>query len=158
MEETVAGPSQSPSHPVNLQTLDLIDVDGFDWKVFESTYKDRALITRLLHIPDLILNPTFSPTPKALALARAALLRLLPHIRASTWDHGLYLRAVALLDSLLHPGKVGRDAESMDGVKGREETGVPDMDWVEEAMENQQRETSRLDVELRGYLSNLIKE
>ena len=39
MEETVAGPSQSPSHPVNLQTLDLIDVDGFDWKVFESTYK-----------------------------------------------------------------------------------------------------------------------
>ena len=65
---------------------------------------------------------------------------------------------MALLDSLLHPGKVGRDAESMDGVKGREETGVPDMDWVEEAMENQQRETSRLDVELRGYLSNLIKE
>ena len=46
----------------------------------------------------------------------------------------------------------------MDGVKGREEAGVPDMEWVEEARENERREAARLDVELRGYMSNLIKE
>ena len=46
----------------------------------------------------------------------------------------------------------------MDGVKGREEAGVPDIDWVEETRENERREAARLDVELRGYMSNLMKE
>jgi COP9 signalosome complex subunit 1 len=46
----------------------------------------------------------------------------------------------------------------MDGVKGTEEAGVADMEWVEDARENERRESARLDVELRGYMSNLIKE
>jgi COP9 signalosome complex subunit 1 len=32
------------------------------------------------------------------------------------------------------------------------------MDWVESARDAERKEGSRLDVELRGYMSNLIKE
>lgn len=135
----------------------------YDLNVFQLnlTYiAGRALITRLLHIPTLILSAGPTPSPTALSLARAALLRVIPYIRASTWDYPLYVRVVSQLDAILQPDKSGGgvEVEAMDGVKGHEEAGVPDMEWLEEARENERKEAARLDVELRGYMSNLIKE
>lgn len=43
-------------------------------------------------------------------------------------------------------------------MEGGEENGIPDMEWVDEVRENERKEAGRLDVELRGYMSNLIKE
>lgn len=48
-------------------------------------------------------------------------------------------------------------AEKASGQSG-EENGVPDFEWIEEAQEAERKENARLDVELRGYMSNLIKE
>ena len=38
------------------------------------------------------------------------------------------------------------------------ELGIPDMDWVERKKKENQRETEKLESELRGYKNNLIKE
>ena len=47
----------------------------------------------------------------------------------------------------------------LDGVNGKDELhGGPDVEWMEETADNVRREGGRLDVELRGYMSNLIKE
>lgn len=51
--------------------------------------------------------------------------------------------------------------EAMDGTsasRGASARGEIDMDWVESARDAERKEGSRLDVELRGYMSNLIKE
>lgn len=36
--------------------------------------------------------------------------------------------------------------------------GEIDVEWVESVREQERKETGKLDVELRGYMSNLIKE
>jgi hypothetical protein len=46
----------------------------------------------------------------------------------------------------------------VEGAEGKEEDGYADMEWVEEVREMERKESGRLDVELRGYMSNLIKE
>jgi COP9 signalosome complex subunit 1 len=110
------------------------------------TFPDRALITRLLHISTLL--PTSSPHATHFSLA--ALRRAIPHIK-KTWDHALYLRVIHQITLLLHP-----DPTSSSG--GKEEDGSPDFDWIEDVKELERKEGGRLDVELRGYMSNLIKE
>lgn len=42
--------------------------------------------------------------------------------------------------------------------EGKEEHGFPDERWITETRDTVAKEVSRLDVELRGYMSNLIKE
>lgn len=42
--------------------------------------------------------------------------------------------------------------------EGKEEDGFPDERWINETRDTVAKEVSRLDVELRGYMSNLIKE
>ena len=171
MDDPVAGPSQSaPDTGPNLDKLGAIDVTTFDWKAHESTYKGqlppipimhsthslppgRALITRLSHVPNLVSASSSKAEPTAIAFAHAALLRLLPHIRG-TWDHALYLRSISGIRTALHPDKTGED----EPMGGREEEGVPDMEWLEVAQEHERREAARLDVELKGYISNLIQE
>ncbi len=39
MEQPIAGPSQGSSRSAELRKLDLIDVDSFDWKLYEGSYK-----------------------------------------------------------------------------------------------------------------------
>ncbi|WWD20026.1 hypothetical protein CI109_104499 [Kwoniella shandongensis] len=170
-----------------------LDVEGFDWASYEGTYRGRALITRLSHIPSLLLSPSSRPTPQTLLLTRTALIRLIPHIK-STWDHELYLRAINQIYETLHPSQRsfnssgtgggqeqgagsgglmdlddddddGRPATAGSGAAsgsraggGGEDEGVPDIRWVESVREQDRKEATRLDVELRGYMSNLIKE
>lgn len=59
------------------------------------------------------------------------------------------------------------DDDAMDGqgpsasvasLKGAEHEGIPDMAWLQAAIENERKDTSRLSIELTGYMSNLIKE
>lgn len=127
---------------------------------------DRALITRLLHIPRLVLA---SPPahPQSIALAKAALIRLLPLVKA-TWDLSTYTRVVSWLDQTAHPEKLGNvslavgdemmDFDAPPSARGSEKEGVADHAWVERVREDEKKEAASLDVELQGYLSNLIKE
>lgn len=122
----------------------------------------RALITRLSHIPSLILSQP-DPSSHALTIARAAALRAIPLVKEQTWDHTLYLRLVSQVDQTLNPGKIRATDEAMDvdagyGKKGAEAEGTPDMTWVQESRDKEEAETNRLSVELNGYIANLIKE
>lgn len=178
-----AGTSESGTKPfrVLLTSLEDIDPDTFDWKAYCSTYKGRltsvllnrpsslpsltagrALITRLCHIPNVILSQP-NPSPHALKLARAAALRAIPLVKDSTWDQATYLKLVSQVDHTLHPEKIPGTDDAMDvdagyGKKGTEAEGRPDAVWVEETRAKEEAENNRLSVELNGYLSNLIKE
>ncbi|OCF33382.1 hypothetical protein I316_04801 [Kwoniella heveanensis BCC8398] len=147
-----------------------LDIGSFDWQAYEGTYQGRALITRLSHIPHLLLGPSSRPSPTSVPhqLAKEAIQRLIPHLKTETLDHPLYLQLLSQIrprhtsdEFLMHldgsaaSGSAGADVAM---ASGTEENGVPDLQWVEEAREEERKESSRLDVELRGYLSNLIKE
>ena len=108
----------------------------------------RALITRYLHMTQLL-----SSHP---SLARLAYIQLYPKIKNGTLDHQLYLRIMTELNTIVTTESNGMDVDG-GGIVG-EAMGVPDMEWVEETMETERKEVARLDVELRGYMSNLIKE
>ncbi|KAK8849405.1 hypothetical protein IAR55_004737 [Kwoniella newhampshirensis] len=159
----MSGPSTSRQRSVE-DIISEVDIEGFDWAAYEGTYQGRALITRLSHIPSLLLSSTSQPTPQTLLLARTALVRLVPHIR-STLDHELYLRTINQIYETLHPtrraSKSASDPSSGaadGGGGGVAEGGLMDLDWVENARGQDRKEGTRLDVELRGYMSNLIKE
>lgn len=49
-------------------------------------------------------------------------------------------------------------ADSVGDLVGDEAEGVPDRAWVDEVRREEKQEMTKTDVELRGYMSNLIKE
>ncbi|GMK54863.1 hypothetical protein CspeluHIS016_0114490 [Cutaneotrichosporon spelunceum] len=147
---------------LSLSALDAIDPDTFNWTAYTGTYRGRALITRLSHIPNLILSEP-KASPNALKLARAAALRAIPLLKEQTWDHILYLRLVSHIDHTLNPDKIRTSDDAMDvdsaySRKASEAEGIPDSTWVQEARDKEETESSRLNVELNGYIANLIKE
>ncbi|BEI80381.1 hypothetical protein CcaverHIS002_0109100 [Cutaneotrichosporon cavernicola] len=155
---------ESGKTPVQLplSALDAIDPDTFNWNAYIGTYKGRALITRLSHIPKLVLSQA-KASPNARKLARVAALRAIPLIKEQTWDHNLYLRLVSQIDQTLNPGKTRATDDAMDvdaaySKKGSEAEGTPDSLWVQVARDKEEAENNRLNVELNGYIANLIKE
>ncbi|ORY35037.1 putative cop9 signalosome complex subunit 1 [Naematelia encephala] len=150
-----------------VEAFSSIDPESFDWTSFESSYKGRALITRLLHAPTVILQSKTipsDPSHPALVLARQALIRAIHLIKTYTWDWQTYVRACFLLRRSLdptgaHPVAEGAD-ETWEGQPGvlNEREGWPDTEWVNQTRDMAKKEDGRLDVELRGYMSNLIKE
>ena len=120
----------------------------------------RALITRYQHMMHIT-----STQPRSSPLAQLACLAVYKLLKDQTWDHQSYLAVMARLDQLAAAERktamevevVASTDAGWDGIRG-EIMGVPDMEWVEEVMEKERKETARLDVELRGYMSNLIKE
>ncbi|WVQ79475.1 hypothetical protein IAT38_001574 [Cryptococcus sp. DSM 104549] len=162
--------------------LNDVDPDTFDWSSYEGTYQGRALITRLTHLI-LFTYENRGSSPRAERLVRAAILRVIPHLKA-TLDYDLYSRMMALLYGIVHPGRTyaskylpGDDMDvdeeeqeaaggsggagasgKGDGAGEGEEEGVPDEKWLNEARETSRKEYQKLSVELSGYMSNLIKE
>jgi COP9 signalosome complex subunit 1 len=146
----------------------LIKVRSLPNSILALTCTGRALITRLLHIANLILRSP-KPSPRSLGLAREALIHSLPHIKL-TWDWRLYTQVCEMISTTLHPEllKAAPDAMEVEvptpsadngpGGSGSEYEGVVDTEWVEEIKEAERKEVARMDVELRGYMSNLIKE
>lgn len=131
------------------------------------------MITRLLHIPKILLSRPATTDQSLLLFARTALLRAIPHIK-QTWDYNLYFRVIQQINETL--GKLTRKlpvkdtdsgdeeeedepmADSVGDLRGNEAEGEPDMVWVNSVKEEEKKEVTRTDVELRGYMSNLIKE
>lgn len=73
----------------------------------------------------------------------------------------MYLRVATALEDTRHGVKQAKKGEDqvMEDVSAipaaRSEI---DMEWIEEAKEAERKEASKLDVDLRNYMSNLIKE
>lgn len=122
----------------------------------------RALIVRLMHVGHLVRLPPpaqVGPPPAPLmVLMRTALERAMSHLKAETWDVQTYAQAGTTLDSItqLEKGKSAAVPSSDMEVDGMDSS--IDVRWIETTKENEKKEYARLDVELRGYLSNLIKE
>lgn len=119
----------------------------------------RALITRLAAIPTLVLGAE-KPSAKALALARAAALQAIPVLKAETWDTALYARLCRQIEATLTgaPFDDGMEIDESEGRAGPEAEGGRDKAWIADASARAKQEHQRLQVELNGYLSNLIKE
>jgi COP9 signalosome complex subunit 1 len=120
-----------------------------------------------MHIPGRLLSFPATNDPRLLAFARTALVRAIPRVK-ETWDHGLYLRCVSQINETLGQPATsiprgadsddeGDDDEPMSG-EANEAEGKPDMAWVKRVKEEEKKEITKTDVELRGYMSNLIKE
>ena len=110
-------------------------------------------IGQLIRVPS---SPSLRPVPQPLlSLMTTALRRLIKVLKETSMDHKSYLEAESILDAILHPSS----DQSMDmDAAGGDQDGVPDMVWVESTVQNEKKQTTTLDVELRGYTSNLIKE
>jgi COP9 signalosome complex subunit 1 len=115
----------------------------------------------------LILTPPATTNPKALLIARTALLRAIPHIK-ETWDHRLYLQCISQINQTLgraplrvatadSDGEGEEEDEPMTG-EGEEADGKADMAWISRVKEEEKREMTKTEIDLRGYMSNLIKE
>lgn len=120
----------------------------------------RALITRLAAIPTLVLASETKPSQKAFALARAAALQAIAVLKAETWDTALYARLCRQIEATLTGASYDESMEvdETEGRPGPEAEGGRDMAWIAEASAAAKQEHQRLQVELNGYLSNLIKE
>lgn len=118
-----------------------------------------------MHVGNLVRlppTPLVGPPPQPLlTLIRTALERAIIHLKAETWDVQTYAEAGIIIDTInqLQKGKSASTSASastemeVDGLES-----VLDVKWIESTKENEKKEYARLDVELRGYLSNLIKE
>jgi COP9 signalosome complex subunit 1 len=112
----------------------------------------------------LILAPPLTTDPKTLLVARTALLRAIPHIK-ETWDHKLYLQCISQINLTLGRAPlraaVDSDGEEEDepmAGEGEEADGKADTAWIARVKEEEKREMTKTEIDLRGYMSNLIKE
>jgi COP9 signalosome complex subunit 1 len=111
-------------------------------------------LLRLHHLAQLILS---SPSTSTIPLARDALKRLIPLIK-ETWDVNMY---VSVSNTLADPPIAKRatgDVDMDDTAKTSEGQGRVDIDWIDSVRESERKEMGKLDTELKGYSSNLIKE
>jgi hypothetical protein len=91
-------------------------------------------------------------------------LRAIPHIK-ETWDHKLYLQCISQINLTLGRAPLRAAADS-DGEEedepmageGEEADGKADTAWIARVKEEEKRETTKTEIDLRGYMSNLIKE
>jgi len=86
---------------------------------------------------------------------KTSLRRSIKVIKTQSLDKEAYIRAITQLDILeaYEDGKSIISDEKM-GINGPN----ADTAWVERVEEEGKREAGKLDVELKGYMSNLIKE
>ncbi|PSK51643.1 hypothetical protein B9Z65_2910 [Elsinoe australis] len=123
---------QSPHFAGRLQRGELVvrDLPKFDLDSYISNYEGQTRLARLHYIARLC--------PQ---LAIEALHIAIPEATSSK-DPSLYIE----LTSLLHE------------ISSKDALATPDTEWVERRKKENQRETERLEQELRGYKNNLIKE
>ena len=122
----------------------------------------RALLTRLTYTTLLLRLPSsFNPPPALLHIIKQAASDSIGIITSQTLDRELYARHLNTLDILdLHlkaasdPNAATPRLVDIQGLVGPH--AVPG--WYETAEEQLRKESIRLDVELKGYMSNLIKE
>lgn len=108
-----------------------------------------------------------SSSSQHLLLARDALDKIIPLVK-ETWDTHLYANTcTALVDPPIRPKRTKGEDVDMDapvstsmpeGPKTAEGQGHMDIEWIESVREKERGEMGRLDTELKGYSSNLIKE
>ncbi|MCO5590025.1 hypothetical protein L7F22_043994 [Adiantum nelumboides] len=121
-------------------TIERIEVDQeeFDWETYISAYKGRTKIDRLLFLAE-----------KASSLRQPCASAALDLIITTTKDLGLYHRALYIRNT-----KGETDFPHLP----KEERQDSDVEWCETTEKVNRIELEKLDLELRNYQNNLIKE
>ncbi|UZJ52238.1 hypothetical protein CBS101457_001558 [Exobasidium rhododendri] len=112
--------------------------DEFDWETYITPYTGRTRIDRLLFLASR------SPSLRIPCSTAAILL-----IKSGTTDVTLYNRALMLRNTTADAGQP---------LLPKEQRMPADGDWCEKSQKNNQNELEKLDLELRHYQNNLIKE
>ncbi|CAO1612849.1 unnamed protein product [Parajaminaea phylloscopi] len=134
--EATAGTSSAAANGASDQKLvQLSSEDPFDWEAYIGTYQGRGKIARLMHIARVC--PQLRGPTAQLALDT---------YKVETLDTAGYEAALDLLNS-----HGGRDSASSKTVPG---DGV----WLKNTSAKANQEGEKLDLELRNYQNNLIKE
>ncbi|OCH90469.1 PCI-domain-containing protein [Obba rivulosa] len=114
------------------------DLHPFELEVYAASYSGRCLVDRLTHI--ISLSPALALPAFQLALQELSKLRDIPLYRAV---RTAYEQAAARSDGDLPPIA---------------EVAPLDQKWIDETNTKNQAERQKLEVELKTYLSNMIKE
>jgi len=113
-----------------LDSLELLDAPKFDLESYIANYTGYTRLARLGYIAKLC--PPLSLEALRMAIREAK----------SAKNPDAYLA----LTGLLHE------------IDPSDDKSAPDVEWIERKKKENQRETERLEHELRGYKNNLIKE
>ncbi|CEH17473.1 COP9 signalosome, subunit CSN1 [Ceraceosorus bombacis] len=116
-----------------LQTVTPEDDDPFDWESYISAYKGQTQIARLLHLAERSAALRLVCSQAAIALLRQG------------QDTKQYLYAFRIRDSA-------------GPASGAEHLQRVDHAWVQQVDLENEKELEKLDIELRGYQNNMIKE
>ncbi|CAK5279986.1 unnamed protein product [Mycena citricolor] len=135
-EETVQGSSQA-THSARIVVVD--EAHPFDVESYISNYTGRTVIDRLLHI--ISCCPSLAPEAFALAVQ---------HIHQSR-DTSQYSRVLSVYEQVASiPGASSLPAAS--------DIATLDTKWADETIAKNSAERSKLEVELKTYTNNMIKE
>ncbi|KAK0548830.1 hypothetical protein OC846_004342 [Tilletia horrida] len=116
----------------------LVEGDPFDWESYISNYQGRTKIHRLLFIA------THSPTLRAPAAEAAA-----KEIQAQTADVSTYQAALLLRNT---------NPDVAQTLIPADQRVTADSVWIKQTQERARSKMERLELELRQYMNNLIKE
>lgn len=123
--------------PASLERIQLAE-EEFDWETYISAYKGRTKIDRLLFLAEKV--PSFRQPCSSAALDL---------ITSTTKDVQLYHRALYIRNT---------KPENGSPLLPKEERRDVNVDWCETTEKANRIELEKLDLELRNYQNNLIKE
>lgn len=134
--EEMPAPQASGSGTHDDLTVHLGAEDPFDWEAYIANYQGTTRIPRLIHIA--------KTAPELRAATAQEAMRL---IQQTTNDTATYNSALTLRNTNANGHRLSED-----------QTVAADQDWVREASKRSKVEGEKLDLELRNYQNNLIKE
>jgi COP9 signalosome complex subunit 1 len=134
--DAIAAPEASGSGTHDDLTVHLGAEDPFDWEAYIANYQGSTRIPRLIHIA--------KTAPDLRAATAQEAMRL---IQETTNDTATYNSALAIRNTNANGQRLSD-----------EQTVSADQDWIKDANKRSKVEGEKLDLELRNYQNNLIKE
>ncbi|EPQ50766.1 PCI-domain-containing protein [Gloeophyllum trabeum ATCC 11539] len=138
LDATEQAPSSSKAKKAPTPIVPVDENHPFDLETYIASYEGRVVVDRLVHI--ITLAPSIAPQALQLAVRHIQTLR----------DPTLYPVAVAAYDQAasLSPGQLPSASE----------VATINQKWVDETSAKNQSERMKLEVELKTYTNNMIKE
>lgn len=133
----MAGAASSSSSQMPLTNVQLSPADNFDWEAYTSAYSGHARAQRLMYIA------THCPSLRQ-TCSKAAI----DHIKEHTRDVSAYQAMVTVHNTEPETGNLIPASQRI----------AADADWVQSMQQRNNAEREKLELEMRNYQNNLIKE
>ena len=129
--------SSSPSKPISLTNVPLHPTDNFDWEAYTSAYSGNAGAHRLMYIA------THCP-PLRSTCSKAAI----DYLKENTRDVAAYQRMITVHNTEPETGNLVPASDRI----------TADAEWIQATQQRNNAEREKLELEMRNYQNNLIKE